>query len=41
MKKDKKNLQPAIQYLNEIWPLSKKSLATPALDDAIFHTKLR
>jgi hypothetical protein len=27
----KKNLRPAKQYLNEIWPVSQKSLATPGI----------
>jgi hypothetical protein len=30
--KPKKFLRPSIQYLNEIWPVSQKSLATPGLD---------
>ncbi len=31
--KPKKLLQPAIQYLNKIWPVSKKSGHTPVILD--------
>jgi len=36
-KQTQKNFRPAMQNHNEIWPIRKKSLATPALEQGKLH----